>query len=250
MNAVRESILATVRAAERWRAPGDEGGPGAVAPEAAIEAGAPGAVSSEAGAPPAASPETAPPRTAPPAGAASDREALVAKLCERLSAYKADVRRVPAPAVASELEKVCRERGASRLVVPPGLPGHWRPAGLEIVEDRGLSAKELDAFDGVVTGCTVGVAESGTLVLTGGPAEGRRAVTLVPDLHVCVVGEEQVLADLAAALPALAPLVRRERRPLTFVSGPSATSDIELQRVEGVHGPRQMVVLVVSGNPV
>ena len=112
------------------------------------------------------------------------------------------------------------------------------------MEDDGLSAAALDALDGVVTGCTLAVAQTGTLALTGAPAEGRRALTLVPDLHVCIVAEAQVVAGLPQALAALAPLVRDERRPVVLVSGPSATSDIELQRVEGVHGPRHLVVLV------
>src|SRR5439155_17716058 len=108
---------------------------------------------------------------------------------------------------------------------------------------RGLSPLELDARDGVLTGCTVAIAETGTLVLPGGPTEGRRALTLVPDLHICVVGADQIVETVPQAFAALRGL---ERRPLTFVSGPSATSDIELKRVEGVHGPRTLVVLIVE----
>ena len=126
--------------------------------------------------------------------------------------------------------------------MPPGLPAEWRPAGA--VEDHGLSPQELDALDGVLTGCTVAIAETGTFVLAGGPREGRRALTLVPDLHVCVVLAEQVVETVPQAFDALRDVARR---PLTFVSGPSATSDIELQRVEGVHGPRNLVVLIVEG---
>ena len=131
---------------------------------------------------------------------------------------------------------------AGRIGVPPGLPPSWRPP--DAVEDHGLSPRELDALDGVLTGCTVAIAETGTLVLAGGPSEGRRALTLVPDLHVCVVRAEQVVETVPEAFDALRGL---ERRPLTFVSGPSATSDIELERVEGVHGPRTLVVLIVQG---
>jgi len=115
----------------------------------------------------------------------------------------------------------------------------WRPANS--VEDDGLSPQELDALGGVVTGCTVAIAETGTIVLAGGPAEGRRALTLVPDLHVCIVRADQVVETVPEAFAALRGL---ERRPLTFVSGPSATSDIELKRVEGVHGPRRLVVVI------
>ena len=175
---------------------------------------------------------------------AAGREALVTLLCERLAAYRAEVRRLAAADVGTALTRVCAAHAARRLVVPPGLPAAWRPPGLELVEDDGLSAAALDALDGVVTGCTLAVAQTGTLALTGAPAEGRRVLTLVPDLHVCVVAEAQVVAGLPQALAALAPLVRDERRPVVLVSGPSATSDIELQRVEGVHGPRHLVVLV------
>jgi L-lactate utilization protein LutC len=137
------------------------------------------------------------------------------------------------------------ERGAVHVGVPVGLPAEWRPrAGA--IDDESLGIDELDALDGVVTGCTVAIAETGTIVLAGGPGEGRRALTLVPDLHVCVVRDTQIVAVLPEAIEALDHLVKAEHRPLTFVSGPSATSDIELSRVEGVHGPRDLVVVVVS----
>ena len=128
---------------------------------------------------------------------------------------------------------------------PGGLPSAWRSADVELVEDDELSARDLDLVDGAVTGCTVAIAETGTIVLTGGPAEGRRALSLVPDLHVCVVSEPQIVELLPEALARVADAAL-QRRPLTFISGPSATSDIELSRVEGVHGPRDLVVLVVK----
>ena len=106
-----------------------------------------------------------------------------------------------------------------------------------------MSPQELDALDGVLTGCTVAIAETGTLVLSGGPGEGRRALTLVPDLHVCVVQGAQVVETVPEAFDVLRDAATR---PLTFVSGPSATSDIELKRVEGVHGPRRLVVVIVE----
>jgi L-lactate dehydrogenase complex protein LldG len=170
-------------------------------------------------------------------------EERVALFCERVGDYRADVRRLRARDVTATVSDVCAAR---RVVVPPGLPPDWRPDGAGVVEDDGLDARALDTLDGVVTGCTVAVAETGTIVLAAGPAEGRRALTLVPDLHVCVVLERQIVELVPEAITVLDGLVRRERRPLTFVSGPSATSDIELKRVEGVHGPRTLVVLVVS----
>jgi L-lactate dehydrogenase complex protein LldG len=162
-----------------------------------------------------------------------DAAARVALLHDRLVDYRARVER--------DLRRVLDELGAdARIGVPPGLPAAWRPPNA--VDDRGMSAAELDRLDGVLTGCTVAIAETGTIVLAGGPAEGRRALTLVPDLHVCVVRSDQVVETVPEAFAALRGL---ERRPLTFVSGPSATSDIELKRVEGVHGPRRLVVVLV-----
>jgi L-lactate dehydrogenase complex protein LldG len=122
---------------------------------------------------------------------------------------------------------------------PAALP--WRPDGVELVEDHGLPARELDGLDGALTGCALAIAETGTIVLDGGERSGRRALTLVPDLHLCVVERSQVVATVPDAIRAL----RGARGPFTFVSGPSATSDIELDRVEGVHGPRRLEVLLV-----
>jgi L-lactate dehydrogenase complex protein LldG len=133
------------------------------------------------------------------------------------------------------------ELAPGHIGIAPGLPLELRPA--DAVEDHGLSPRELDALDGVLTGCTVAIAETGTLVLSGGPGEGRRALTLVPDLHVCVVRGAQVVETVPEAFDVLRDAATR---PLTFVSGPSATSDIELQRVEGVHGPRRLVVVIVE----
>jgi L-lactate dehydrogenase complex protein LldG len=164
------------------------------------------------------------------------------RFCDRVGEYRADVRRVEG-SVAAAVEAVCAERAVESLVVPPALPPMWRPRTVEVVEDDGLEPRALDELGGALTGCTAAIAETGTIVLTAAPHEGRRAITLVPDLHICVVRESQVHELLPEALDAL----RRdglERRPITFISGPSATSDIELSRVEGVHGPRQLIVLV------
>jgi L-lactate dehydrogenase complex protein LldG len=158
-------------------------------------------------------------------------------LSERLADYRATVRRV-AP---SGLRAAIDELAPGHIGIAPGLPQELRPTGA--TEDHGLSPEELDALDGVLTGCTVAIAETGTLVLSGGPGEGRRALTLVPDLHVCVVQAAQVVETVPEAFDVLRDAATR---PLTFVSGPSATSDIELKRVEGVHGPRRLVVVIVE----
>jgi L-lactate dehydrogenase complex protein LldG len=160
----------------------------------------------------------------------------VVRFAERVSDYRATVRE--ADDVAATIGLVCAEHGARRLGIPAALP--WRPELLELIEDHGLSARELDALDGAVTGCALAIAETGTIVLDGGERSGRRALTLVPDLHVCVVERAQVVATVPEAIRAL----EGGRGPFTFVSGPSATSDIELDRVEGVHGPRRLEVLL------
>jgi len=166
----------------------------------------------------------------------------VVLFCERAGEYRAEVRRVDD--VAAAVEGLCRAHAVSRLAVPAGLPAEWRPGGVELVEDYGLTPGELDALDGVLTGSTLAIAETGTIALTAGPREGRRALSLVPDLHLCVVEESRIVELVPEAMAQLGELVARERRPVTLVSGPSATSDIELSRVEGVHGPRRLVVLV------
>ena len=120
-----------------------------------------------------------------------------------------------------------------------------RPDGLELVEDDELAPRELDALDGALTTCAAGCAVTGTIALDGGPGQGRRALSLVPDLHVCVIRADAIVESVPELIAALEPSAR-EGRPIVLVSGPSATSDIELNRVEGVHGPRQLVVIVAT----
>lgn len=177
-----------------------------------------------------------------------EAEERVELFCRRADEYRADVRRLRAREVTSACADICAASGARRLVVPQGLPTAWRPSGVEVVEDAGLSPHELDATDGALTGCTLAIAETGTIILTAGPAEGRRAISLVPDLHICVVSERQIVELVPEAFTALAER-GLARRPITLISGPSATSDIELSRVEGVHGPRNLFVLVLQEVP-
>jgi L-lactate dehydrogenase complex protein LldG len=178
---------------------------------------------------------------------------------ERVADYRATVRRVGASALAGAVAAALEEHEVRRLVVPADLPADWLAATTaEAVRDDGtLTASELDRFDGVVTAAAVGIAETGTIVLDAGPAQGRRALSLVPDLHLCVVRADQVvgtvpegvsrLLDGAAGAAGAAGMAGMAARPLTWISGPSATSDIELRRVEGVHGPRTLIVLIVAG---
>ncbi|MCX4626437.1 LUD domain-containing protein [Streptomyces sp. NBC_01443] len=166
-------------------------------------------------------------------------------LAANLSEYRAKVHRTDEDGLALLLMRLLAERGARNVLVPPGLPPYWLAAAdTTRVHDRAASTPyELDAVDSVVTGCALAIAETGTIVLDGGPGQGRRRITLIPDHHICVVRvPDQVVDSVPRALPLLDPA-----RPLTWISGPSATSDIELDRVEGVHGPRTLEVVLLTG---
>ncbi|HZN87487.1 MAG TPA: LutB/LldF family L-lactate oxidation iron-sulfur protein [Thermoleophilaceae bacterium] len=193
--------------------------------------------------------ERAQPPTDPPRAyrTTDDRERpdTVDLFAERVAEYKATVHRVAENDISATVAEICHAEAARRLGIPPDLPAPWRPDSIELSEDEGLSPAELDGLDGALTACAVAIAETGTFVLDGGPTQGRRALTLVPDLHVCVVRADEVVGIVPEAVARLEPAVRAGRA-LTFVSGPSATSDIELDRVEGVHGPRILHVLVVG----
>ncbi|MEU3458960.1 LUD domain-containing protein [Streptomyces sp. NPDC006733] len=166
-------------------------------------------------------------------------------LAEHLADYRALVHRCAADGLPALIAALLAARGARSAVVPDGLPDGWLSAvtGVEFVADTAdLTARELDAVDSVVTGCAVAVAETGTIVLDGSGGQGRRRITLVPDHHVCVVlAPGQIVDSIPEAMERLDPA-----RPLTWISGPSATSDIELDRVEGVHGPRTLEVILVD----
>jgi L-lactate dehydrogenase complex protein LldG len=184
---------------------------------------------------------------------------IVALFAERAADYRAVVERVPEADLAAAIARVLA--AVPRFLVPDGLPPQWlagvsadgpldptaadpadQPAGDRIVRDTPpLPARELDAIAGVLTGCAAAIAETGTIILDHGPGQGRRALTLVPDFHLVVVRADQVAADLPDAIARLDPA-----RPHTLISGPSATSDIELIRVEGVHGPRNLHILIAG----
>ncbi|MFD7881095.1 lactate utilization protein C [Streptomyces bauhiniae] len=174
-------------------------------------------------------------------------EETVELLAENLADYRAVVHRCAEADLPALIARLLAARGTRNVLVPDGLPSAWlSDADLVPVPDRAASTPyELDAVDSVVTGCAVAIAETGTLVLDGGPGQGRRRITLVPDHHICVVRvPEQVVASVPQALERLSPT-----RPLTWISGPSATSDIELNRVEGVHGPRTLEVVLAGVIP-
>lgn len=197
----------------------------------------------------AATGATAPLPSAPRDYHRTDRrphEELVALFCQRVADYRAEVERAGRDRLPEMIALAAMRHGARTLAAPVELPPGWRPAGLELVTDTGLSARELDGVDGVISGCTVAIAQTGTIALTGAPHEGRRLLSLVPDLHICVVDANQIVGTVPEAVTRLGDVTHASRRPVTLISGPSATSDIELQRVEGVHGPRRLVVLVVS----
>ncbi|MEP6695577.1 MAG: LUD domain-containing protein [Pseudonocardiales bacterium] len=168
---------------------------------------------------------------------ADDQPAALDLLVDRLEDYHAVVHRVGTDEVAATLGQVAR----GRVVVPDGFAEGWLTGVAVVRDDPPLHPDQLDALDAVLTTCALAIAETGTIVLDGGPGQGRRALTLVPDHHVLVVRAHQVVATVPQAVARLDP-----RKPLTWISGPSATSDIELLRVEGVHGPRRLDVVLVS----
>lgn len=182
--------------------------------------------------------------------AEDSRASIVAQFAERVAEYRATIRQVEAGELAEAIADSCRSRGLRSLVVPDDIPLAWSPEGVEIIRDAPdalLSNEQLDGSGGVLTGCAVAIAQTGTIVLAGGSRQGRRVITLLPDYHLCVVYEDQIVGLVPEAIARLGDTVRRAAPPITLISGPSATSDIELNRVEGVHGPRTLEVLLVQG---
>jgi L-lactate dehydrogenase complex protein LldG len=177
------------------------------------------------------------------------REKIVERFAERVAEYEATVHRIREADLPRAIAEACKRRGVRRLVIPPGLPQEWIPGDIDTLRDAArprLTNEELDESDGVLTGCSLGIAQTGTIILDAGEGQGRRALTLLPDYHLCVVREGQIVGLVPEAFAKLEEAVKGEGRAITFISGPSATSDIELNRVEGVHGPRALEVLIVG----
>ncbi|UUU29394.1 LUD domain-containing protein [Streptomyces sp. CA-210063] len=169
---------------------------------------------------------------------------IVALFTERAAEYRATVVRVPPAGAAAAAERALARTGARSVILPPGLPEDLVPDGpwSRLQDIPPLTVEQLDAADAVITTVATAIAVTGTVTLDHGPGQGRRALTLLPDQHICVVRASQIAPDVPEALSLLDPY-----RPLTLISGPSATSDIELDRVEGVHGPRVLDIVVIEG---
>jgi L-lactate dehydrogenase complex protein LldG len=172
-----------------------------------------------------------------------DRRAIIAEFIEKVREYKAEVKEIAEADLPEAIAAACRERGINNLLIAPGLPQEWLPGDITLLhDDPPLPYNALDTSEGVLTGCRLGIAQTGTIVLDGGPGQGRRALSLVPDYHLCLIREEQIVGLVPEAIRVLQ---ESREHPITFISGPSATSDIELNRVEGVHGPRTLQVFVI-----
>jgi L-lactate dehydrogenase complex protein LldG len=186
------------------------------------------------------------PADEPPAAALDPVVAVsgdVDRFAERAADYRATVVRVPADEVASAVAAACERHGARRLVAPDGLPNGYAPDGVDLLVDAPpLDRDAIATADGVLTTCALAIAETGTIILDAGPGQGRRALTLLPDLHICVVPADRIVDGVPDAIAQL----DGTAAPVTFISGPSATSDIELNRVEGVHGPRRLEIVIAG----
>ena len=174
---------------------------------------------------------------------AQSTAARLALFEERLREYDGGVYHAQGPSLAQTIAQVLTLRGKRRLVIQRDLPAAWRPDGFDFVPAEMLSAVELDAFDGIVSGCTVAIALTGSIVLQNAAAQGPRKLSLVPDYHLCIVYADQVVETVPEAIQRLA---SSATLPTTFISGPSATADIEMTRIKGVHGPRFLDAILVS----
>jgi L-lactate dehydrogenase complex protein LldG len=172
---------------------------------------------------------------------ASDRE-LISLLTHRLRDYDAQVVEASSTDASTAVAAMLKARGVSRIVVPPGLQPALLPPDFDFIEDTGLSHAELNQCEGTLTECTLAIAETGTIVLQNVPGQGRRAATLVPDYHLCIVDAAKIIATVPEAFERLQPTANLAT---TFISGPSATADIEMTRIKGVHGPRFLDVVLL-----
>lgn len=174
-----------------------------------------------------------------------DVEQRIAQFAHRVEEYKAWVGQCDMQDVASIIKQRMMHHGLKSLVIPADLAQMWRPADVTLIEDVQLTSAQIASSDGVISTCALGIAQTGTIVLDGGAGQGRRMLTLLPDYHCCVVPASLIVGTVPEAFARLEGAVRQRRTPMTFISGPSATSDIELNRVEGVHGPRTLEVIIV-----
>ena len=172
-----------------------------------------------------------------------DRETILAQFAEYAAEYKARVVCTGVAGLPETLAGLLPTEGWT--AVPVDLPAEWLRSGTPIRRDAQMPISELDGAAAVLTGCAVAIAETGTVVLDAGPAQGRRALSLVPDHHICVVFAHQIVDSVPEAVARLEDAATAGR-PQTWISGPSATSDIELIRVEGVHGPRRLDLVIVD----
>jgi L-lactate dehydrogenase complex protein LldG len=196
--------------------------------------------------PPGETPEQVPvPRHYLPAHTPQDPRALADLLADNLTDYRAHVQFTETKQLPYTIADLLARHGSRTVAIPTDLPDTWLsalPEHIRVIPDHPpLTPADLDQIDSVLTGCALAIAETGTLILDTGPTQGRRALTLIPDHHLCIVHARQITASLPRALPSLDPT-----RPQTWISGPSATSDIELNRVEGVHGPRHLDVIIAN----
>ena len=164
----------------------------------------------------------------------------------RVAEYKAWVGRCKADAIAQAIGERLMIRGKKRIVIPSDLPASWLPTGIDFIRDAQLDRAEVAGMDGVLSGAALGIAQTGTIVLDGGAFQGRRMISLLPDYHLCIIRAQDIVGMVPEAFTQLEAARRNPIQPYTFISGPSATSDIELNRVEGVHGPRTLDVFIVG----
>jgi L-lactate dehydrogenase complex protein LldG len=174
---------------------------------------------------------------------ALDTAGRIELFCDRLRDYGSTMHRAAPSLIPALIGEILSGHGKRGLLISPGLPEAWLPAGFIFARDHSLIYQEIDSSEGVLTGCAVAIALTGTIVLRHSEQEGRRALTLIPDYHLCVVFEDQVVETVSEGISAMASFASS---PITTISGPSATSDIEMTRIKGVHGPRTLEVILVS----